>query len=496
MEVFMCAIARFTRKTATFTFLLLLGASAAFALGEDDKAPDRGSSQSAQSVSSAEGNQNEISELRRQLADQQRQIEELRVMVYQQAKRIDNGGGASSPSNEASTSSGSGAVGQVASMVPMLPSASSPVTTPVAAVKQTTGQASAPKSEVPAWVRGYKPILLFYLSYQAGTRDLANRQTIDYNAFLMKRGYFGADINITPYLTSRFVGDVYLNSVGDQEVRAKYIYGKFHTKGNKAITEPYTEFGLVHIPWLDFEEAINGFRMQDTMFLERNNVFNSADAGVLVGADIGGSMSSEYKSNVDSHYAGRYGSWQVGVYNGGGYHALELNTNKVFEARLTVRPIPNRIGGLQFSVFGVTGRSNAPTTDAAEPPKWESGVTMVSYESRFFTFTGQGYLGIGNQAGTAIESIGNSVHQKGFSVFAAAHIPIHHYGEKVSIIGRMDEFNSNTRLYGDLQRLYIAGFAWHLFKSNIILLDYQRTDHSLETRAPENRFQITLQTAY
>jgi TolA-binding protein len=221
MEVFMCAIARFTRKTATFTFLLLLGASAAFALGEDDKAPDRGSSQSAQSVSSAEGNQNEISELRRQLADQQRQIEELRVMVYQQAKRIDNGGGASSPSNEASTSSGSGAVGQVASMVPMLPSASSPVTTPVAAVKQTTGQASAPKSEVPAWVRGYKPILLFYLSYQAGTRDLANRQTIDYNAFLMKRGYFGADINITPYLTSRFVGDVYLNSVGDEEVRAK-----------------------------------------------------------------------------------------------------------------------------------------------------------------------------------------------------------------------------------------------------------------------------------
>ena len=121
---------------------------------------------------------------------------------------------------------------------------------------------------------------------------------------------------------------------------------------------------------------------------------------------------------------------------------------------------------------------------------------MVSYESRFFTFTGQGYLGIGNQAGTAIESIGNSVHQKGFSVFAAAHIPIHHYGEKVSIIGRMDEFNSNTRLYGDLQRLYIAGFAWHLYKNNIILLDYQRTDHSLDTRAPENRFQITLQTAY
>jgi hypothetical protein len=26
------------------------------------------------------------------------------------------------------------------------------------------------------------------------------------------------------------------------------------------------EFGPAHMPWLDFEKVINGFRMQDTMF--------------------------------------------------------------------------------------------------------------------------------------------------------------------------------------------------------------------------------------
>ena len=356
---------------------------------------------------------------------------------------------------------------------------------------------AAQKVELPAPLRGFNPIGLFYLSYQAGSQyEGVPNETESYNAFRLKRGYFGADVDVTPFLTARFVTDITVDSTGDVKPRAKYIYGKFHWKGNDVITAPYMEFGLAHMPWLDFEEAINGFRMQDTMFLERNGVFNSADVGVIFGSNLGGSMSSEYKSEVNSHYAGRYGSWQAGIYNGGGYHASEQNKNKVFEGRLTVRPAPDVVPGLQFTAFGLVGKGNQPATNGASPPDWKGFNGMVSYESRFFTGTAQGFVGKGNQSGKAIAPDGSAARQRGFSLFAAAHIPTPHFGEKISVLGRVDEFDADTDIYSDIQHRYIAGIAWHMYKGNIWLFDYQRTNHSLDAIPGENRMQITLQTAF
>jgi len=465
----------------------------------DANPPDPDSVKPQPSANSVAGNQSEINELRRQLAEQQRQIEELRMSLQEQAKLILNIGTAVGTKTQPTASDKSRISAEVASMAPMLPSVSSSVDQSAGAPKpytNATGEVADPKSDLPAVLKGFKPIGTFYLSYQAGTQDSGTRQTSSFNSFQLKRGYFGADVEITSYLTSRFVGDVTLDPLGDVKVRAKYLYGKFHAKGNNVITAPYMEFGLAHIPWLDFEEALNGFRMQDTMFLERNNIFNSADIGVLVGADIGGSMSSDYKANVNSHYAGRYGSWQVGLYNGGGYHAAEQNTNKVFEARLSIRPVPSAIPGLQFTAFGLVGKGNKSATSGSQLPNWKSSVGMISYESRFFTFSGQGYLGIGNQGASALESNGTSAHQSGFSVFASVHIPTPHFGQKISLLGRLDEFNSNTRIYDDLQRRYIAGIAWHIYKENIWLIDYQRTTHSLSTLSGEDRLQVTLQTIF
>jgi hypothetical protein len=361
--------------------------------------------------------------------------------------------------------------------------------TSTAASSDSKPQAAAPKSDLPDILKGFKPIATFYLSYQD-----AHTKTTDTNSFQLKRGYFGADMDITPYLTTRFVSDVTMLATGDVELRAKYIYGKFHWKGNDAITAPYMEFGLVHTPWLDFEEGINGFRMQDTMFLERNSVFNSADIGVTVGSDLGGSMDNDYKSKVDSKYAGKYGSWQIGVYNGGGYHAAENNTNKVFEGRFTIRPISNALPGLQFSVFGVVGQGNTAVVNGVQPPDWKSFNGMVSYESQYFTFTGQGYFGTGNQAGSALSTNKQSADQKGFSVFASAHIPTPKIGGKISIFGRADEFNTDTHLHTtDIRRMYIAGLAWQFYKSNTWLFDYQRTNHRVSSILPEDRVQLTLQ---
>jgi len=344
------------------------------------------------------------------------------------------------------------------------------------------------KSDIPEILKSLKPIGKFYLSYQAGEKG-----TTDYSSFVLKRGYFGAEVSITPYFAARFVSDITSDEFGDVKLRAKYVYGKFHWKGNNVITKPYMEFGLAHMPWLDFEEALNGFRMQDTMFLERNHIFNSADVGVMFGSDFGGSLSSEYKSKVNSHYAGRYGSWQVGIYNGGGYHAKEKNTNKVLEGRITIRPVPGVLPGLQFSALGIVGKGN----QATDPQDWRSFNGMLSYESQYFTFTGQGYFGVGNQGGTAdVLPDGAPADQKGFSAFAAVHIPTPKIGGKITFLGRIDQFNGNTQAYTDITCLYIGGVAWHFYKSNIWLFDFQRTSHSVASIDRDDRAQVTLEVNF
>lgn len=443
---------------------------------------------------------NEIEELRELIGNQRSQMEKLQSAVDQQQKELDRtligpATGTATVQTPAGTSSESNPDSALQA------SNTSPAGNPSSAVPEQeakpAGQSEAPKVELPDILKSFKPIGTFYISYQAGRKASGSPDsTTNYNSFLLKRGYFGAEVNLTSYLTGRFVSDVTLDSAGDVKLRAKYLYAKFHWKGNTVITKPYMEFGLAHMPWLDFEEALNGFRMQDTMFLERNHIFNSADVGVLVGSDLGGSLSSEYKGKVNSHYAGRYGSWQVGVYNGGGYHATEQNTNKVFEGRLSIRPIPDAVPGLQFSVFGIVGKGNKPDTDGINPPDWKSFNGMVSYESQYFTFTGQGYFGIGNQGGSALSPDGTAADQKGFSIFAAVHIPTPRLGEKITLLGRADEFNSDASIYNDLQRRYIAGIAFHLYKSNILLFDYERLNHSISTIPGEDRAQITMQVAF
>jgi hypothetical protein len=419
---------------------------------------DSGSSMEAKAPSSVAPatTASAVEALRQQIDIQQKQIEKLQSSLNQQQLELDKKTGA-------------------------------------AGDPQSASKAAPQKFELPAALKGFHPIGLFYISYQNGTAySGVPGKTTGYNFFQLKRGYFGADVDITSYLTARFVSDITSDSTGDVKLRAKYMYGKFHWKGNEAISSPYMEFGLAHMPWLDFEEAINGFRMQDTMFLERNSIFNSADIGVLVGSDFGGSMGSDYKSKVNSHYAGKYGSWQVGVYNGGGYHATEQNKNKVLEGRVTVRPVPSRVAGLQFTAFGIIGKGN----QATNPPDWRVFDGMVSYESQYFTFTGQGFVGRGNQAGTAVNSDGTGAVQRGFSAFAAVHIPTPKIGGKISLLGRADEMNTNTAVYNDIKRLYIAGVAWHFYKSNIWLIDYQRTNHSVSTIPGEDRAQITLQVGF
>jgi hypothetical protein len=359
------------------------------------------------------------------------------------------------------------------------------------AAEPTPEAAKAPAvTTVPPGLKGLSIGTLVYLSYQNGN-DVAGD---DYNQFRIKRGYIDIRKKITPYFSARITPDVHQEANGDLNVRLKYAYGQFNWQWDGLIQKPHVEWGVSHMPWLDFEEHINRFRMQDTMFMERNGLFNSADMGVYFGGNFGRDMPDEFKENVQSHFAGRWGSFGVGVYNGGGYHAVEKNTNKNIEGRLTIRPAPDIVPGLQISAFGIKGKGNQSDIAEEVVPDMQVMAAMVSYESRRLVATAQYERGEGNQSGTAVDADGNALPHDGYSLFTEVRLD---RKSRFSVIGRYDWFDTNRDdASADIKKRYIAGLAWQFYKGNYWVLDFDRLEHTVPGRDTEDRIQLTLQIKY
>ncbi|MFC1553279.1 hypothetical protein ACFL7D_01485 [candidate division KSB1 bacterium] len=299
---------------------------------------------------------------------------------------------------------------------------------------------------------------VWYMSYLAGKDGGA-----DVNKFYVHRGYLNFKPKFSSSLSARITPDITHDSTGDVKVRLKYMYMNFNLPSNDYFTKSYVEFGLVHRPWLDFEEHIDNYRMQGTMYLERSHLFNSADFGVTFVTLLGGEVDEDYQKNISSKYPGRYGSVALGLYNGGGYHAHEKNINKVFEGRFTLRPMPDHLPGLQLSYFGIFGKGNI----AAEPD-WKVNTFFLSYEDERFVATGTYYNGKGDSKGKMLDGLGNPYDQSGFSLFGEVNIP----ESKFSLIGRYDSFDPNTSVNDNLVNRRILGVVYKFAGKHKALLDF------------------------
>jgi hypothetical protein len=346
-------------------------------------------------------------------------------------------------------------------------------------------------------LKGIKFGLLWYISYMSGEgKDVGGNagDGVDRNRFAIKRGYFRFTKEFMPWFESHITFDVTQESIPDSklsesvQVRLKYIYGKFKLPDIAFLTKPNIEVGLVHMPWLDYEENTNFYRMQDTMFLERNSNFNSAEIGATFTSLLGGEMPKEYQDKVNSHYAGRYGSIQGGVYNGAGYHASEKNENKVLEGRVTIRPLPDVIPGLQLTYFGITGKGNT-----ADNPDWVTNLAFGSFESEPVVVTGQYYWGKGQQDGS------NENKKDGYSFFTELKLynMFKESWNRFSVIGRYDHFDPNTDQKDNENDRYIAGICYYLDKphKNMFVLDYDHVDYKESGKKDDYRVQLTLQVA-
>ena len=151
----------------------------------------------------------------------------------------------------------------------------------------------APQAELPSALRGLKVGTKTYIRYEYIEEDDGAGGTTNISRFNLKRGYLDVRKTITDYLSFRITPDVHQDDSGDWKLRIKYFHARFTAAGNEVFGKPWAEVGIAHMPWLDFEEHINLFRMQGTMFMERNSLFNSADLGVMFGANLGSELPAE-----------------------------------------------------------------------------------------------------------------------------------------------------------------------------------------------------------
>ncbi len=302
----------------------------------------------------------------------------------------------------------------------------------------------------------------WFLSYLTGEIDGEK-----VSLFAVKRGYINVKVKLNERFSGRITPDVSIDregdGAGDLELRLKYAYLKYLVPDFVFLKKSYVEFGLVHRPLLNFQQNINGYRLQGVMYLPRNGVISSADYGITYWAFLGGEMDEEYQKEVSDSYPGLYGSVSFGFTNGGGYHDFEQNHNKPFESRLSIRPLPFVIPGFQISYAGAYGKGNT-----AASPDWTMHYAYLSLEDQYFTLTGSDYTGVGNSLGKAVDSLGNSLDQRGFSFFGDYKIR----AWNISIMARYDIFQQNQ--YGTWyeSKRYITGVAYHFLGGNKFLLDY------------------------
>jgi len=172
----------------------------------------------------------------------------------------------------------------------------------------------------------------------------ADGNTINPSAFNVTRSYLNFNGRLSHLIAFRITPDIVRDTDSGSSIngslifRIKYAFAQINLD-DWLTAGSWTRLGIQQTPWLDFQENIYRYRFQGTMFPERE--------GFLVSADAGASLHWNLPSN--------YGDVHAGVFNGENYNRAEVNDQKSFQVRGTVRPFAqssaNWLHGISGHVF-------------------------------------------------------------------------------------------------------------------------------------------------
>ena len=215
-----------------------------------------------------------------------------------------------------------------------------------AAFAQVTpaGTGAAVPSDSPTWKIG-GTLFADYTYIESPESTDADGNKINPSSFNIGRAYINVTgtlnhriaFRITPDITRESGSGSSLN--GSYTFRLKYAYAQLNLD-DWTTPGSWLRAGIHQTPYLDFMEGIYRYRFQGTMFPEREGFITSADAGI----------SSRWV------FPKNYGEVHGGFYNGEGYSRAEVNDQKAFQIRGTVRPFPTGTvwtKGLRLHAFAV-----------------------------------------------------------------------------------------------------------------------------------------------
>jgi hypothetical protein len=302
--------------------------------------------------------------------------------------------------------------------------------------------------------------ILAYLQYDA---ELENRD--GFNNFDVTRTYLNVNAQVSKNVRFRFTPDIRRvtdgSLAGSLVVRVKYAFAQFDNITPRA----WVRLGAHQTPWLDFEESINRYRVQGTMFSERE--------GLIPG-------SSDFGASYFTQLPGGYGEVHGGVYNGEGYAQPEANKYKSAQVRLTVRPLPNAgiAKGLRVSGFYNAGWY------AADRPR-HLAIVMGSFEHPNIVATVEMLDATERPAPTPPRDID----RRGWSAF----VEPRQGPSGLAGIFRYDAFDPDRSLDGNAQDRVIAGGAywwvWPRARLGLVVTNEQ-VHYDLTTRPDENRLLV------
>ena len=163
------------------------------------------------------------------------------------------------------------------------------------------------------------------------------------NGFDVTRAYVNFTGRFAGGVGFRVTSDVYRIADSSLALRLKYAFVTW-TPEHSPLT---FKMGLIHTPFVDWEEALWNFRMQGTVAVDRNKYLTSSDFG----------------GGVDGTFDHDRFNFQAGAYNGEGYSGGLGDRYKDVEVRASYRLLAtddgSRVGGLRVTGYAGIGAPSA-----------------------------------------------------------------------------------------------------------------------------------------
>jgi hypothetical protein len=293
-----------------------------------------------------------------------------------------------------------------------------------------------------------------FLEYVYQLKDTADHR----NSFDVRRAYINVNARFSGGVGVRITPDIY-RALPDNSLRyrLKYAYATWTPTPRSPLM---LKLGMIHTPWVDFEDTLWDYRMQGSNALNRNDVLEASDFG----------------AGVDGKWGPDKVNMQITVVNGEGFDGGLGDQRKDVMGRVSVRvrdtDDSSRVGGLRVTAYGHYGKA----TGGGKRERW---LAMVSYRSRQVTLAAEGAI-----------TRDSDIYGHVYSAFGVYRVP----RSKVAVIARVDVLDPEAGV-NDRETRFIGGVSYQLSPNLRVLADWDHLSYETDPVVPDlNRSQALFQT--